>query len=96
MVPWPKLAAIGYRRRMTPPVDPMTNFFLAAIRQAALVEFIKLSGLHSDILAACLDRAAEAAATSADPQKQHAESLRRAVALAEEEAKQVRRARAKG
>lgn len=79
---------------MTTPLDPMTMFFLGGIRMAALVEFLELSGLQPDVLAACLDRAADAARRRQAPEAE-SEPLQRAIRVAEEEARQIRLSRAR-
>lgn len=76
------------------PIDPMTVYFLGGIRLAALMEFLEISGLKSDVYAACLDRAADAAKRREAPENDM-ECLRRAILLAEEEGRQIRLSRAR-
>ena len=79
----------------TPTLAPWTDFFLAGIRQEALADFIVRSGLQPDVLSGAIERAAEQARVKAvDPAQQ--EGLRQAVAIAVEEARQLRLSSPKG
>lgn len=76
-------------------LDPMTLFFLDGIRQAALIEFIERMGWPVDIFANSLDRSADEASRRKVLDSE-AESLKRAVAMATEQARQLRLSRPKG
>lgn len=76
-------------------LDPMTLFFLDGIRQAALVEFIERMGWPVDVFANSLDRAADEASRRAVSETEAA-ALRKAVAMASEQARQLRLAHPKG
>lgn len=78
-----------------PTLDPMTLFFLGGIRQAALVELIERMGWHVDVFANSLDRAANEA-SGREVAEGEREALRQAVAIASEEARQLRLGRPKG
>lgn len=77
----------------TPPptsaLAPWTDFFLAGIRQEALADFIVRSGLQPDVLSGAIERAAETARAKGVAAEQQ-EGLRQAVAIAVEEARQLR------
>lgn len=73
----------------------MTLFFLDGIRQAALVEFIERMGWPVDVFANSLDRAADEASRRTVAEAE-ADALRQAVAMAAEQARQLRLARPKG
>lgn len=70
-------------------LDPLTVFFLDGIRQTALVETFARMGWPTDVFANSLDRAAAEAASRTVSQIE-VEPLRRAAAIAAEQARQLR------
>lgn len=89
-IPWPLNGLAVYAAAMnTPPLNPWTETFLAGIRQRGLAEAFQILGLPTDVLANALERAANDTAIEADDEAQR-EGLRQAVAMAVEEARQLR------
>ena len=78
-----------------PTLDTLTLFFLDGIRQAALIELFERMGWPVDVFANSLDRAADEAGRRTVPETDR-EPLRQAVAMAAEQARQLRLARPKG
>lgn len=93
--PCPAVPVYPHGMNQTPPLDPWTSFFLDGIWKQALADFIHRSGLQVDVMAGALDRAAQAA-EHRDHAEDQREGLRQAIAIAQNEARQMRLTAPKG